>query len=70
LEAIATSDSKKFADDSVALAICHYFLHYEAITAYVSTKFALEGLSESMSYELESFGIESCSDLTWIYQKN
>ncbi len=26
--------------------------------AYVSTKFALEGLSESMSYELEPFGIK------------
>jgi NAD(P)-dependent dehydrogenase (short-subunit alcohol dehydrogenase family) len=26
-------------------------------SAYVSTKFAVEGLSESMSYELESFGI-------------
>jgi NAD(P)-dependent dehydrogenase (short-subunit alcohol dehydrogenase family) len=25
--------------------------------AYVSTKFAVEGLSESMSYELEPFGI-------------
>jgi NAD(P)-dependent dehydrogenase (short-subunit alcohol dehydrogenase family) len=27
-------------------------------SAYVSTKFAVEGLSESMSYELESFGIK------------
>src|SRR5437667_5438839 len=27
------------------------------LSAYVSTKFALEGLSESMSYELEPFGI-------------
>ena len=27
-------------------------------SAYVSTKFALEGLSESMSYELEPFGIK------------
>ena len=27
------------------------------LSAYNSTKFALEGLSESMSYELESFGI-------------
>ncbi|HEX5979008.1 MAG TPA: SDR family oxidoreductase [Nitrososphaeraceae archaeon] len=26
-------------------------------SAYVSTKFAVEGLSESMSYELESFGV-------------
>jgi NAD(P)-dependent dehydrogenase (short-subunit alcohol dehydrogenase family) len=26
-------------------------------SAYVSTKFAVEGLSESMSYELEPFGI-------------
>jgi NAD(P)-dependent dehydrogenase (short-subunit alcohol dehydrogenase family) len=25
--------------------------------AYVSTKFAIEGLSESMSYELEPFGV-------------
>jgi NAD(P)-dependent dehydrogenase (short-subunit alcohol dehydrogenase family) len=28
-----------------------------AVSAYHSTKFALEGLSESISYELESFGI-------------
>jgi NAD(P)-dependent dehydrogenase (short-subunit alcohol dehydrogenase family) len=28
-------------------------------SAYVSTKFALEGLSESMSYELEPFGIKT-----------
>lgn len=28
-----------------------------AVSAYNSTKFALEGLSESISYELESFGI-------------
>jgi NAD(P)-dependent dehydrogenase (short-subunit alcohol dehydrogenase family) len=27
-------------------------------SAYVSTKFAVEGLSESMSYELEAFGIK------------
>ena len=27
-------------------------------TAYVSNKFALEGLSESMSYELKQFGIK------------
>jgi NAD(P)-dependent dehydrogenase (short-subunit alcohol dehydrogenase family) len=27
------------------------------LLAYVSTKFAVEGLSESMSYELEPFGI-------------
>src|SRR3989337_4301134 len=27
-------------------------------SAYVSTKFAVEGLSESMSYELEPFGIK------------
>jgi short-subunit dehydrogenase len=27
------------------------------VSAYHSTKFALEGLSESMSYELEPFGI-------------
>jgi NAD(P)-dependent dehydrogenase (short-subunit alcohol dehydrogenase family) len=28
-------------------------------SAYVSTKFAIEGLSESMSYELEPFGIKT-----------
>ncbi|CAN5689253.1 hypothetical protein BH23THE1_BH23THE1_27410 [soil metagenome] len=28
-------------------------------SAYVSTKFAVEGLSESMSYELEPFGIKN-----------
>ena len=28
-----------------------------AVSAYHSTKFALEGLNESMSYELEAFGI-------------
>ena len=27
-------------------------------SAYVSTKFAIEGLTESMSYELEPFGIK------------
>ena len=27
-------------------------------TAYISSKFALEGLSESMRYELEQFGID------------
>jgi short-subunit dehydrogenase len=27
-------------------------------SAYVSTKFALEGLSESMAYELQQFGIK------------
>jgi NAD(P)-dependent dehydrogenase (short-subunit alcohol dehydrogenase family) len=27
-------------------------------SAYVSTKFALEGLSKSMAYELEPFGIK------------
>jgi len=30
---------------------------YPTGSAYVSTKFAIEGLSESMSYELEPFGI-------------
>jgi NAD(P)-dependent dehydrogenase (short-subunit alcohol dehydrogenase family) len=30
---------------------------YPAGSAYMSTKFAVEGLSESMSYELEPFGI-------------
>jgi short-subunit dehydrogenase len=28
------------------------------MSAYISTKFALEGLGESMSYELELFGIK------------
>ena len=31
---------------------------YPGGSAYVSTKFAVEGLSESMAYELESFGIK------------
>jgi NAD(P)-dependent dehydrogenase (short-subunit alcohol dehydrogenase family) len=31
---------------------------YPGGSAYVSTKFAIEGLSESMSYELEPFGIK------------
>ena len=31
---------------------------YPGGSAYVSTKFAVEGLSESMSYELEPFGIK------------
>jgi NAD(P)-dependent dehydrogenase (short-subunit alcohol dehydrogenase family) len=31
---------------------------YPGASAYVSTKFAVEGLSESMSYELEPFGIK------------
>src|SRR5947209_18149959 len=31
---------------------------YPAQSAYISTKFAVEGLSESMSYELEPFGIK------------
>src|SRR5919108_3439008 len=31
---------------------------YPSGSAYVSTKFALEGLSESMAYELEPFGIK------------
>lgn len=31
---------------------------YPGGSSYVSTKFALEGLSESISYELESFGIK------------
>ena len=30
-----------------------------ASSAYVSSKFAVEGLSESMSYELEPFGIRT-----------
>ena len=32
---------------------------YPTGAAYVSTKFAVEGLSESMSYELEPFGIKT-----------
>lgn len=31
---------------------------YPGGSAYVSSKFALEGLSESMAYELEQFGIQ------------
>jgi NAD(P)-dependent dehydrogenase (short-subunit alcohol dehydrogenase family) len=31
---------------------------FPGASAYVSTKFAVEGLSESMSYELEPFGIK------------
>jgi short-subunit dehydrogenase len=31
---------------------------FPGLSAYVSTKFAIEGLSESMSYELEPFGIK------------
>jgi NAD(P)-dependent dehydrogenase (short-subunit alcohol dehydrogenase family) len=31
---------------------------YPGHSAYISTKFAVEGLSESMSYELEPFGIK------------
>jgi short-subunit dehydrogenase len=31
---------------------------FPGMSAYVSSKFALEGLSESMSYELEQFGIK------------
>ena len=31
---------------------------YPGASAYVSTKFAVEGLTESMSYELEPFGIK------------
>src|SRR5689334_2609322 len=31
---------------------------YQGGSAYVSTKFAVEGLSESMAYELEPFGIK------------
>jgi NAD(P)-dependent dehydrogenase (short-subunit alcohol dehydrogenase family) len=34
------------------------FSGYPAYPAYVSTKFAVEGLSESISYELEPFGIK------------
>ncbi len=33
-------------------------LGYPGGSAYVSTKFAVEGLSESMAYELEQFGIK------------
>ena len=33
-------------------------LGYPGGSAYVSTKFTVEGLSESMAYELEPFGIK------------
>jgi NAD(P)-dependent dehydrogenase (short-subunit alcohol dehydrogenase family) len=33
-------------------------LGYPGGSAYISTKFAVEGLSESMSYELEPFGVK------------
>jgi short-subunit dehydrogenase len=33
-------------------------LGYPGGSAYISTKFAVEGLSESMAYELEPFGIK------------
>lgn len=33
-------------------------MSYPSRSAYVSTKFAVEGLTESMSYELEPFGIK------------
>ena len=33
-------------------------LAFPVISAYVSTKFAIEGLSESIAYELEPFGIK------------
>jgi NAD(P)-dependent dehydrogenase (short-subunit alcohol dehydrogenase family) len=33
-------------------------LGFPILSAYVSTKFAIEGLSESMAYELEPFGIK------------
>jgi NAD(P)-dependent dehydrogenase (short-subunit alcohol dehydrogenase family) len=41
---------------------------YPGRSAYVSTKFAVEGLTESMSYELEPFGIKGF-DPAWICQK-
>ena len=31
---------------------------FPVTSAYVSSKFALEGLSESMAYEIEQFGIK------------
>jgi NAD(P)-dependent dehydrogenase (short-subunit alcohol dehydrogenase family) len=33
-------------------------LGFPVLSAYISTKFAVEGLSESMAYELEPFGIK------------
>jgi NAD(P)-dependent dehydrogenase (short-subunit alcohol dehydrogenase family) len=39
-------------------------------SAYVSTKFAVEGLSESMSYELEPFGIKVVLVEPWIIRTN
>ena len=42
-------------------------LGYPGGSAYVSTKFAVEGLSESMSYELEPFGIKVVLSRTGVY---
>jgi NAD(P)-dependent dehydrogenase (short-subunit alcohol dehydrogenase family) len=38
---------------------------FPGATAYVSTKFAVEGLSESMTYELEPFGIKAVLVEPW-----
>ena len=39
-------------------------------SAYVSTKFAIEGLSESMSYELERFGVRVVIDESGVIRTN
>jgi NAD(P)-dependent dehydrogenase (short-subunit alcohol dehydrogenase family) len=43
---------------------------YPGISAYVSTKFAVEGLSESMAYELEPFGIKVVLIEPWFIKTN
>ena len=43
----------------LALAVGAGRFGYPGGSAYVSTKFALEGLSESMAYEIEQFGIKT-----------
>ena len=43
---------------------------YPGISAYVSTKFAVEGLSESMAYELEPLGIKIVLIEPWFIKTN